>query len=32
MQEVARIMLPHVQALLAEESPRGSKQKLSLYA
>ncbi|MGF6768842.1 DNA (cytosine-5)-methyltransferase 1 [Paraburkholderia sp. GAS199] len=32
MREVARIMLPHVQALLAEESPRGSRQKLSLYA
>nr|WP_218901055.1 DNA (cytosine-5-)-methyltransferase [Paraburkholderia bryophila] len=32
MREVARIMLPHVQTLLAEEAPRGSKQALSLYA
>lgn len=32
MREVARIMLPHVQTLLAEETPRGSKQALSLYA
>lgn len=32
MREVARIMLPHVQALLAEESRHGSKQALSLYA
>nr|WKF58746.1 hypothetical protein HUO10_003247 [Paraburkholderia busanensis] len=31
MREVARIMLPHVQTLLAEEAPRGSKQALSLY-
>ncbi|ASL43132.1 DNA-cytosine methyltransferase [Burkholderia sp. AD24] len=32
MREVARIMLPHVHTLLAEEAPRGSKQALSLYA
>jgi DNA (cytosine-5)-methyltransferase 1 len=32
MREVARIMLPHVQTLLAEETPHGSKQALSLYA
>lgn len=32
MREVARIMLPHVQTLLAKEAPRGSKQALSLYA
>jgi DNA (cytosine-5)-methyltransferase 1 len=32
MREVARIMLPHVQTLLAEEAPRGSRQALSLYA
>ncbi|PQV52715.1 C-5 cytosine-specific DNA methylase [Paraburkholderia sp. BL21I4N1] len=31
MREVARIMLPHVQILLAEETPLGSKQAL-LYA
>jgi DNA (cytosine-5)-methyltransferase 1 len=29
---VARIMLPHVQTLLAEETRHGSKQTLSLYA
>jgi DNA (cytosine-5)-methyltransferase 1 len=32
MHEVARIMLPHVQTLLAEDNPHGSKQALSLYA
>ncbi len=32
MREVARIMLPHVQTLLAEETRHGSKQTLSLYA
>ncbi|ASW00181.1 DNA (cytosine-5-)-methyltransferase [Paraburkholderia aromaticivorans] len=32
MREVARIMLPHVQTLLAEETHRGSKQTLSLHA
>ena len=32
MREVARIMLPHVQTLLAEDNPHGSKQALSLYA
>ncbi|REG61517.1 DNA (cytosine-5)-methyltransferase 1 [Paraburkholderia sp. BL6669N2] len=32
MREVARIMLPHVQALLAEDTRHGSKQTLSLYA
>jgi len=32
MREVARIMLPHVQSLLAEETRHGSKQTLSLYA
>ena len=32
MREVARIMLPHVQALLAEDTRHGSKQALSLYA
>jgi DNA (cytosine-5)-methyltransferase 1 len=32
MREVARIMLPHVQTLLAEETRHGSKQALSLYA
>ncbi|WP_144108434.1 DNA (cytosine-5-)-methyltransferase [Paraburkholderia sp. BCC1886] len=32
MREVARIMLPHVQTLLAETSQHGSKQALSLYA
>ena len=32
MREVARIMLPHVQTLLAGETRRGSKQALSLYA
>ncbi|OAJ51332.1 DNA (cytosine-5-)-methyltransferase [Paraburkholderia ginsengiterrae] len=32
MREVARIMLPHVQTLLAEEAPHGSRQALSLYA
>lgn len=31
MREVARIMLPHVQTLLAEETRHGSKQSLSLY-
>ncbi|MFM0361864.1 DNA (cytosine-5-)-methyltransferase [Paraburkholderia sediminicola] len=31
MREVARIMLPHVQTLLAEETHNGSKQALSLY-
>jgi DNA (cytosine-5)-methyltransferase 1 len=32
MREVARIMLPHVQTLLAEDNRHGSKQALSLYA
>ncbi|RKF36115.1 DNA (cytosine-5-)-methyltransferase [Paraburkholderia fungorum] len=32
MREVARIMLPHVQTLLAEETHNGSKQALSLYS
>ncbi|MFP3565991.1 DNA (cytosine-5-)-methyltransferase [Paraburkholderia sp. SIMBA_030] len=32
MREVARIMLPHVQSLLAEETRHGSAQALSLYA
>jgi DNA (cytosine-5)-methyltransferase 1 len=32
MREVARIMLPHVHTLLAEETRDGSKQALSLYA
>lgn len=32
MREVARIMLPHVQTLLAEETHNGSKQTLSLYS
>ncbi|CAB3790359.1 DNA-cytosine methyltransferase [Paraburkholderia ultramafica] len=32
MREVARIMLPHVQTLLGEETRHGSKQALSLYA
>jgi len=32
MREVARVMLPHVQTLLAEEAPRGSRQALSLYS
>ena len=32
MREVARIMLPHVQTLLAEEPRHGSKQALPLYA
>ena len=32
MREVARIMLPHVQTLLAEETQHGSAQALSLYA
>ncbi len=32
MREVARIMLPHVQTLLAETSRDGSAQALSLYA
>ncbi|MCX4145618.1 MULTISPECIES: DNA (cytosine-5-)-methyltransferase [Paraburkholderia] len=32
MREVARIMLPHVQTLLAEEMHNGSKQALSLYS
>lgn len=32
MREVARIMLPHVQTLLAEETRHGSKQTLSLYS
>ncbi|MFM0427608.1 DNA (cytosine-5-)-methyltransferase [Paraburkholderia aspalathi] len=32
MREVARIMLPHVQTLLAVETHNGSKQALSLYS
>jgi DNA (cytosine-5)-methyltransferase 1 len=32
MREVARIMLPHVQTLLAKETRPGSKQTLSLYS
>ncbi|MFL9962762.1 DNA (cytosine-5-)-methyltransferase [Paraburkholderia sediminicola] len=32
MREVARIMLPHVQTLLAEDNHHGSKQAVSLYA
>jgi DNA (cytosine-5)-methyltransferase 1 len=32
MREVARIMLPHVQTLLAKETRHGSKQTLSLYS
>lgn len=32
MREVARIMLPHVQTLLAAETHNGSKQALSLYS
>jgi DNA (cytosine-5)-methyltransferase 1 len=32
MREVARIMLPHVQTLLAEEARHGSEQALALYA
>ncbi|MCX4156185.1 MULTISPECIES: DNA (cytosine-5-)-methyltransferase [Paraburkholderia] len=32
MREVARIMLPHVQNLLAVETHNGSKQALSLYS
>ncbi|WP_328805963.1 DNA (cytosine-5-)-methyltransferase [Paraburkholderia solitsugae] len=32
MREVARIMLPHVQTLLAEDTRHGSKQTLSLYS
>ncbi|CAE6721672.1 DNA-cytosine methyltransferase [Paraburkholderia domus] len=32
MREMARIMLPHVQTLLAEETHNGSKQALSLYS
>ncbi|MFM0230738.1 DNA (cytosine-5-)-methyltransferase [Paraburkholderia sediminicola] len=32
MREVARIMLPHVQTLLAEETHNGSKQARSLYS
>ena len=32
MREVARIMLPHVQTLLAEDTRHGSKQSLSLYS
>jgi DNA (cytosine-5)-methyltransferase 1 len=32
MREVARVMLPHVQTLLAEDNRHGSKQALSLYA
>jgi DNA (cytosine-5)-methyltransferase 1 len=32
MREVARIMLPHVQILLAKETQHGSKQTLSLYS
>ena len=32
MREVARIMLPHVQTLLAVETHNGSKQTLSLYS
>ncbi|MFM0732380.1 DNA (cytosine-5-)-methyltransferase [Paraburkholderia sediminicola] len=32
MREVARIMLPHVQTLLAKETHNGSRQALSLYS
>lgn len=32
MREVARIMLPHLQTLLAKETQHGSAQALSLYA